>query len=194
MKNASTLEFALLGLIAQQPRSGYDLRKVFATTAMRHYSDSPGSIYPALRRLKKRGWIEAVATRPESSRRGRTAFRPTPVGRSALKEWLSLPASIEDVALRLEELMLRFAFMDGNAPRPTAIRLLQALQDGLSAQVKTYRLQRGEMQALLRKPDGTVAQHTGTLAFEAGIEGMESRLAWARRARARLIEESKQKP
>ncbi len=193
MKIATTLEHALLGLIAQQPRSGYDLRKVFSTTAMRHYSDSPGSIYPALRRLEKRGWIEAVASRMEASGRGRTAFRLTPVGRSSLKEWLSLPVSLEDVAMRPEELMLRFAFMDGNAPRQTAIRLLQALEDGLAAQVETYRVQRGEMQAMLRKPDGTVAQHTGVLAFEAGIEGMESRLAWARRARARLMEESKQK-
>jgi DNA-binding PadR family transcriptional regulator len=193
MKNASALEFALLGLIAQEPRSGYDLRKIFATTAMRHYSDSPGSIYPALRRLEKRDWIVAVANRAEVSGRGRTAFRLTAAGRSSLKEWLSLPVSFEDVAMRPEELMLRFAIMDGNAPRQTAIRLLQALEDGLAAQVMTYRLQLREMQAMLRKPEGTVAQHTGVLAFEAGIEGMESRLAWARRARAKLMEESKPK-
>lgn len=181
----------MLGLIAQQPRSGYDLRRVFATTAMRHYSDSPGSIYPALRRLEKRGWIAVVANRSEASGRGRTAFRLTPIGRSALKEWLSLPVSLDDVAMRSEELMLRFAFMDGNVPRKTAIGLLEALENGLATQVKAYRAQRKEMQAKLRKADGSVAQHTGVLAFEAGIEGMEARLAWARRALARLIEDSK---
>jgi DNA-binding PadR family transcriptional regulator len=191
MRNASTLEFAILGLIVQQPRSGYDLRRVFATTAMRHYSDSPGSIYPALRRLEERGWIEAVASRSEASGRGRTPFRLTPVGRGALRTWLSLPVSFEDVAMRSEDLMLRFAFMDGNVPRQTAIGMLEALENGLAVQVKAYRVQRKEMQAKLRKADGSVAQHTGVLAFEAGIEGMESRLAWARRARARLIEDSK---
>lgn len=38
--------------------SGCDLRKVFATTGMRHCSDSSGSICPALKRLEARGWIE----------------------------------------------------------------------------------------------------------------------------------------
>ena len=181
----------MLGLIAQQSRSGYDLRRVFATTAMRHYSDSPGSIYPALQRLKERGCIAAVASRSEASRRGRTPFRLTPEGRRALRAWLSSPVSFEDVAMRLEDLMLRFAFMDGNVPRQTAIELLEALDNGLAVLLKAYRLQRKEMQAKLRKPDGSIAQHTGVLAFEAGIEGMESRLAWARRARARLLEDSK---
>jgi DNA-binding PadR family transcriptional regulator len=54
MNSASTLEFALTGLLRQKPQSGYDLRKTFTDTAMRHYSDSPGSIYPAMRRLQAR--------------------------------------------------------------------------------------------------------------------------------------------
>jgi DNA-binding PadR family transcriptional regulator len=191
VREVSTLEFAMLGLIGQQPRSGYDLRRVFATTAMRHFSDSPGSIYPALRRLEERGCIAAVANRSDASGRGRTPFQITTAGRSALRIWLSLTVSLEDVAMRSEDLMLRFAFMDGNVPRQTAIGLLEALESGLAMQVKAYRAQRKEMQAKLRKAGGRVAQNTGVLAFEAGIEGMESRLAWARRARSRLIEDSK---
>ena len=191
MKMASTLEFAILGLLAQQPRSGYDLRKVFASTAMRHYSDSPGSIYPALRRLEERCWVVPVVNRSGASGRGRMPFGVTSKGRRELKAWLSAAVSLEDVAVRLEEVMLRFAFMDGNVPRQIAIRLLQAVEDGLTAQVKTYRAQRREMRAKLREADGEVSQHTGVLAFEAGIECLESRLAWARRARARLTENSK---
>ena len=49
----SQLGYALLGLIHQQPLSGYDVKKIFASTPMAGFSDSPGAIYPALRRLEK---------------------------------------------------------------------------------------------------------------------------------------------
>ncbi len=55
--NISTLSLAVLGLIVQRPRSGYDLRKVFSTTPMGHFSSSPGAIYPALIRIEKNGWV-----------------------------------------------------------------------------------------------------------------------------------------
>ena len=49
----SRLEGALLGLLHGEARSGYALRKVFQDTPMLHFSDSPGSIYPALKRLER---------------------------------------------------------------------------------------------------------------------------------------------
>ena len=42
----TSLEYALLGLIHMQPQSGYDLRKIFETTPMGHYSSSPGAMAP----------------------------------------------------------------------------------------------------------------------------------------------------
>jgi DNA-binding PadR family transcriptional regulator len=61
----SKLGYALLGWLRANPASGYDLHKVFSTTAMMTYSDSPGAIYPALRRLQEqdliRGSIESGA-------------------------------------------------------------------------------------------------------------------------------------
>ena len=55
---ATRLDYALLALIAQEPRSGYDLRKIYALTPLAHFSDSPGAVYPSLRRLerKRRRW------------------------------------------------------------------------------------------------------------------------------------------
>jgi len=47
----TVLGYALLGLLQQKAQSGYELRKVFAETAMGNYSSSPGAIYPALERL-----------------------------------------------------------------------------------------------------------------------------------------------
>jgi ABC-type Fe3+ transport system permease subunit len=44
----SLLNFALLGLLHQKPRSGYDLRVVLATSALASFSDSPGDWPPVL--------------------------------------------------------------------------------------------------------------------------------------------------
>ena len=107
MKNTSTLEYALIGLLRQKAQSGYDLRKTFVETAMRHYSDSPGSIYPALRRLARKGLIEAEP----KDRRGREVFHLTAAGVEALLEWLGQGVTRDSVVLGVKELMLRFAFM-----------------------------------------------------------------------------------
>jgi len=178
MKNTSTLEFALIGLMRHKPQSGYDLRKTFIETAMRNYSDSPGSIYPALRRLVGKGLIEAEPR----DRRGREVFHLTPAGVEALAKWLGQDLSREDVPYRLQEVMLRFAFMDGNVPRATAIRFLEQLEQEFGAYV-------AELKAKFERDSSGKPVHTGLLAFQLGVESMEGHLSWARRARARLLED-----
>jgi DNA-binding PadR family transcriptional regulator len=178
MKNVSTLEFALIGLLRPKPQSGYDLRKTFTETAMRNYSDSPGSIYPALRRLQARGLIEAEP----KDRRGREVFHLTAAGVEALLAWLGQSLTRDDVVWRLKELMLRFAFMDGNMPRSAALRFLDQFQQEFSVYV-------AELRARYERDSYRKPVHTGLLAFQAGIEGMEAQLDWARRARARLAED-----
>lgn len=184
MKTISTLEFALIGLLKTQPQSGYDLRKTFATTAMRYYSDSPGSIYPALRRLEARGLIEteAVPAQQPADPRRRQVFHLTAEGKDSLVAWLERPVTREDVVWQLPELMLRFAFMDGNVPRSISLRFLSQFEQALSA----YTV---ELRADFERTSSQMPINTGLLAFQSGIEGMEAQLVWARQARARLTEQ-----
>jgi len=181
MASSSTLEMALLGLLGQKPKSGYDLRKTFATTAMRHYSDSPGSIYPALRRLESRGWIATANLDAGKDSRKRQEFALTEAGKGVLIAWLEQEVNREDVRFRLSELLLRFAFMDGNIPRSSTIRFLDQFSRELGVCA-------GELRAQFEKTSARTSLHTGLLAFELGIRGMETQLAWAQEARARLAE------
>ena len=100
----SSLELALIGLIREEPRSGYVLRK--AIVDFPHFSDSPGAIYPALRRLRAAGLIEATA---EDGGRKTEVFRVTTAGRRALRATLEAPPTERESADRQ---MLRFAFID----------------------------------------------------------------------------------
>lgn len=174
----TTLEHALLGLIRQKPQSGYDLRKLFATTPMRHYSDSPGSIYPALRRLQARGWVAAAAQK--SGARQRQVFRVTPEGKRALVGWLRQPVTRDDVIWKSETVVLRFALFDGNVGRTVAVEFLA----GFERELATYICELEEFASA----DGLLKSlSTGGLAFASGIQGYKGQLSWARRAR-RLLE------
>jgi DNA-binding PadR family transcriptional regulator len=180
----SLLEFALLGTLRHKPHSGYDLRKTFTTTGMRFYSDSPGSVYPALKRLEARGLIEAVNPKNlEADPRKRQLFSLAEKGREALVAWLERHVTVDDVANRLSELMLRFAMMDGSVPRTTTIRFLSEFEGQMAIHAADSRAKLEEMRS-------KAGLHTGVLAYEAGIEGMERQVSWAQRTRKRLEEGS----
>ena len=103
------LGYALLGLLYGKESSGYDLRKIFTETPMGNFSDSPGAIYPALRRLHERKLISASRA-GSAAKRKRRVFRLTPLGVAELRNWLMSPVEQSDVANRMNVLMLRFAF------------------------------------------------------------------------------------
>jgi DNA-binding PadR family transcriptional regulator len=166
--DATPLEFALLGLLAQGPRSTYDLRKLFALTPVRHFSDSPGAIYPAVRRLLGRRWISAGAP---TGARGRQELQVTDRGRASFLDWLRRPVTRDDVMLRGDELLMRFAFMGGNLGVPAITRFLKAYQAEMLAYLEVLRLYHGQ--------HGAGMPLTGRLAFERGMEEYESCARWA---------------
>ena len=171
-KPPTVLELAILGLLSQQSLSGYDLRKIFASSPMGHYSNSPGAIYPALRRLERRGLVIGREDRVRSMR-PRRLFRTTRSGDESLLEWTSRSVTRDDVALRMNELALRFAFMEV-AGAQVARRFLSSLADEIDAHVEHLELTLSEM-------EGSAASH-GRLALQMGIDTYRAQGAWARGA------------
>jgi DNA-binding PadR family transcriptional regulator len=175
MEENSLLGYALLGLLQQEPRSGYDLRKIFASTPMGTFSDSPGAIYPALQRLQKRGLISGKV-HPSSGLRRRRLFRPTSSGKRAFKAWQTRAITSDDVIHRVDELMLRFSFMDETAKSAQAMRFLKALSRELAAYIPNLRK--------FLKVQAAAMPLSGRLALESGIRSYETLLGWARSALA----------
>jgi DNA-binding PadR family transcriptional regulator len=176
-KGAPTrLECALLGLVRQGVGSGYELRKQFASTPMGVFSDSPGSIYPALERLRRRGWIRPLAA--ARGPRRRRVYVVTASGNAALKEWIRRPPRREEIARSSDELLLRFAFMGQVGGRAAARHFLERFEKLTSEYV------RGLRAFLKAMPETKVP--TGRLALENGIMQYETQARWARRARNRL--------
>lgn len=181
MKTISLLGYALLGLLHQKARSGYDLRKIFASTPMGTFSDSPGAIYPALHRLEKQGLLRGQS-QPSSGRRRRT-FRVTAYGKRSFKAWQTKTISQDDVIHRVDELMLRFGFMDETAGPAHARRFLMSMARELRRYTPSLRL--------YLKANARYMPLSGRLALESGVRDYEGLLRWSRSSLAKYTNKKK---
>jgi DNA-binding PadR family transcriptional regulator len=171
-----SLDHCLLGLIEQGDCSGYDIRKILTETPMQRYSDSPGSIYPALRRLAERKLV--VPTQDRSSRRGRTSYRVTAKGRAALRKWLRSPVTHDEIATQLDAVMLRLAFLHLIGGASALRKFLRALSTAANAVAKT--VSEYIDTATADYPDGA------RLALEAGLDTYVSLARWAEESSKRI--------
>lgn len=181
MRSISLLGYAILGLLYQETRSGYDLRKIFANTPMGTFSDSPGAIYPALQRLEKQGLVRGQL-QPSSGRR-RRVFRPTASGRRSFKAWQTKAISQDEVIHHVEELMLRFGFMDETAGPAQAARFLKGL-------TRELRLYLPSLRQFLRA-NARQMPLSGRLALESGVRDYEGLLRWSQSALAKYTKKKK---
>jgi PadR family transcriptional regulator AphA len=170
---ATPLDYALLGLIHREAQSGYALRKLFATTPMAHYSDSPGSIYPALARLRARGLLTATVQNRQSLR-PRQVFRISSAGLAALTDWVSAPVTREELTSVTGEVMLRFVFVEQVLGAAATVRFLQSYERALAAYVP-------ELEAYVKA--SKAAMPLGArLALQSGVASHQAQLKWVREA------------
>ena len=83
--------YFILGLLAEQTMSGYDVRRVLKSLGWLMGSPSFGAIYPALHTLLEDG-LATVKTTTQSNKRIRKLYTITDAGRQALQDWIVQPA------------------------------------------------------------------------------------------------------
>lgn len=91
---SSAFELAILGLLADAPIHGYELRQRLSTSLGSLRVLSYGSLYPMLRRLEAAGSIASATEAPDpdalplSSKRSRVVYRITADGKERLADLL----------------------------------------------------------------------------------------------------------
>lgn len=85
-----TLDYAVLGLVARRPSTGYQVAARMKRPVGYYWVESHGGIYPSLRRLREAGWV-AVEERPGPGPREKKVYTVTKAGRRALGEWAAQP-------------------------------------------------------------------------------------------------------
>jgi DNA-binding PadR family transcriptional regulator len=156
------LEFAILGLLQQSPMHGYELRKELAAVLGGLRSISYGSLYPALKRLLRAGWITEVAAPAAVSRRQRIVYQITPAGRQYFGEEITDdgPAAWED-----DSFNTRFAFFS-RTDADVRLRVLEGRRSRLQE-----RLDRA------RQPGGGDDRYLSELRRHS-IESVEREVKW----------------
>ncbi|MFW6076085.1 MAG: PadR family transcriptional regulator [Chloroflexota bacterium] len=99
------IEHAVLGLLAIEPRHGYELSKEFAqgTVLGDIVHLEPGMLYAHLKKLEREGWVEA-SIEPQDSRPPRRILQPTSTGHQEIQRWLTEPVD-KTREIRLEFLL-----------------------------------------------------------------------------------------
>ena len=80
-----TLDMLILKTLALESMHGYGIAVRIQQISKDVLRVNQGSLYPALRRLERRGWIEAEWGESENNRKARF-YRLTKAGRKQLKE------------------------------------------------------------------------------------------------------------
>jgi len=166
------LGYILLGLLRKQAQSGYELQQVFTTTPLMNYSDSPGAIYPALRRLKEQKLVVAEVTK--SGARIRRIHTLSDSGLQLLRDWLRKPVSESEVTREVGLLMLRFSFMDAALGRKRSLEFLRDAEPKLAEQAS-------RVKAFFRNKGPTMPL-SGRLALDFGVRSYDTLLRWTRDA------------
>lgn len=96
----------LLGLLAIEPMSGYDLGLTIRASVGHFWNESYGQIYPNLKKLANGGFVSCKTER-QKGKPDRRVYSITAKGRERLTEWLSVPPQPE---IPRNEMLLKLFF------------------------------------------------------------------------------------
>lgn len=162
-----SLRYAALGLLAQQPGSGYDLLKRFENSMANVWPATQSQLYGELNKLADTGLIEVTDIGP----RGRKEYRVTRAGRDELRRWLTNPH--DDPPFRSAGLLR--VFLLGEMPASQARAYVVALGEHAEANRERYQQMRDSIDW-----DDSDDDFYGRAALEFGIRSQGMEAEWAR--------------
>ena len=90
MAKGNNLQYVLLGLLAKQDLTGYDIKKLFAQEVGGFWCARHSQVYPELRKLEENGQITSY-TGTVGTKLQKKYYRLAPSGRQRLRDWLTQP-------------------------------------------------------------------------------------------------------
>jgi DNA-binding PadR family transcriptional regulator len=161
------LEFALLGLLSQNPLHGYELRKRLTAIYGPFRALSFSVLYPQLRRMLENGLIQESVVNPAGrSRRSRIVYHLAPKGE---ERFAKLTDTVSPDTWEDEGFEVRFAFF-GPTSRPNRVRILEGRHRRLREKAEILRSD-------LEKRDGGMDKYLDEWRRHS-LESAEREIAW----------------
>ncbi|AJY74806.1 PadR family transcriptional regulator [Paenibacillus beijingensis] len=92
----SSIQYALLSLLAREPLSGYDMKQQMNGRFTAFYKINNNQLYPSLAKMEGEGLIELLSHERESYRPARKVYKITEAGIESLKAWVAQPGKPGD--------------------------------------------------------------------------------------------------
>jgi PadR family transcriptional regulator AphA len=127
-----SLRFALLGLLAVEPASGYDLKRAIDRSTYFIWNATGPQIYNTLHKLRDEGYVTSKSL-PQVGKPDKQIHTITPRGRTALQEFMSEPIR---ASVTRDEVLLRI-FLGNFASKDTMRRELVAYLERIRSE-RTY--------------------------------------------------------
>ncbi|GAA1446465.1 helix-turn-helix transcriptional regulator [Nocardiopsis tropica] len=160
-----SLRMALLTLIAETPRSGYDIGREFDGILTFVWHAKPTQVYPELRRLAEE---ELIREQGEGPRR-RRPYEITERGLDELRDWLTTTSA--DRSQRNEVVLRSFGLWLVDREQSEAF---------LREELEFHRARLRGMRALQARLDPErPADRAAMLGLEAGVRRLEAVVSWA---------------
>ncbi|CAB4995413.1 unannotated protein [freshwater metagenome] len=164
---SESLEFALLGLLSQNPLHGYELRKRLTAIYGPFRALSFSVLYPQLRRMLENGLIQESVVNPAGrSRRSRIVYHLAPKGE---ERFAKLTDTVSPDTWEDEGFEVRFAFF-GPTSRPNRVRILEGRHRRLREKAEILRSD-------LEKRDGGMDKYLDEWRRHS-LESAEREIAW----------------
>ncbi len=171
-------EFAILGLLAEAPRSGYDIKKEVEERLSHFWSESYGHIYPMLRRLHDSDFVAKEVERQEG-RPDRYVYSLTEDGRRALEDWFAEPPAPPRPR---NELLLRL-FLGRHAQPEHLIRDIRMYRQAFEGTLARLR----EIESRIDAEKETLPDRVyWKLVVDYGVRALEALAAWGEEAERTL--------
>ncbi len=173
-KRHDVLEFAVLGVLAEGPLHGYELRKRLTTVLGPFRALSYGSLYPCLRRLQGKGLIDEVSVTPALdsaapalvARRARVVYAISADGKEEFATWANQPGP---EAWEDEGFAAHLAFFSRTEAR-VRLRILEGRKSRLEERVDTLRESLARSRERMDAYTLQLQQH--------GLDGAEREVRW----------------
>ncbi len=170
-----SVRHAILGLLAQSPRHGYDLRAAFEAMVGGEevWSVKPAQIYTTLARLEESGLVQQEDVQQDGGPEKRI-YALTPRGETALQEWFN--SGVEATYQRDEFYIKVMLSLANETVDP--YRVIQAQRNRLFQELHDLTMQRNQL-------DGK-REMARILLYDKAIMHIEADLRWVDMIEARL--------
>lgn len=182
MAKENKSRYAILGMLALGPASGYQIKKLMERSTSNFWSESYGQIYPILKGLTQEG-LTISSTEKQEGKPERNMYTLTKKGKEELVNWLG--ETVEEVPERIE-LLLKL-FFGQLLPVSANIAHIQHFQDIQHNLLQKYQDIETFLQSCIQEDElREVENRYSLITLRYGIHHCQAMLAWCAETLATL--------